>query len=90
MKKDKKYEFLVEYEILCKKYKMGLKGCGCCGSPFLGVSFDNECINEINYNEKLDTVFIGGDGWANELLLEGDEIDKKYLDKTIDEYFKED
>ena len=28
-------EFLKEYEKLCRKYKMGLAGCGCCGSPYL-------------------------------------------------------
>lgn len=27
--------FLKEYEKLCNKYKMGIDGCGCCGSAFL-------------------------------------------------------
>lgn len=29
------YEFLKEYEKLCKKYNMYIGGCGCCGSPWL-------------------------------------------------------
>lgn len=29
--------FLREYETLCKKYKISIEGCGCCGSPFLVV-----------------------------------------------------
>ena len=78
-------DFLKEYELLCQKYKMGLRGCGCCYSPWL-----NE-IGEINYNEKLNKVLIGGDGFWKERELEGtlEERDKKYLEKTIDEYFKE-
>ena len=77
--------FLREYEALCQKYKMGLQGCGCCYSPWLNK------IKEVNYNERLDKVFIGGDGFWNEKELEGEleEKDKCLKDKTIDEYFKE-
>lgn len=82
----KEEEFLREYEKLCKKYKMGLQGCGCCGSPYL------KDINEINYNKKLDKIFIEGDGYWHEKELENDLEDryKKYLEseKTIDDYFK--
>lgn len=36
MKINKKHiKFLKEYEKLCKKYNMGLIGCGCCESPYL-------------------------------------------------------
>ena len=28
-------KFLEEYEKICQKYRMGLVGCGCCGSPAL-------------------------------------------------------
>ena len=66
----KEKEFLKKYELLCQKYKMGLKGCGCCGSLYL-----NE-IDEINYNEKINKFFIGGDG--------------SIYGKTIEEYFKGD
>lgn len=78
--------FLKEYELLCQKYKMGLQGCGCCQSPWL-----NE-IGEVNYNEKINRVFIGGNGFWNEKELEGtlEEKDKHLKDKTIDEYFEED
>ena len=48
-------KFLEEYEKLCKKYEMGLVGCGCCGSPILvdkdnftildNVNYDDNCIN---------------------------------------------
>ena len=47
------YKFLKEYEKLCQKYKMGLEGCGCCGSPYL-----NE-INHINYDEGTNQIIIG-------------------------------
>lgn len=48
------YYFLKDYEKLCKKYKMGLQGCGCCGSPFL---YD---IHNINYYEKVDKILVDG------------------------------
>ena len=81
-------EFLREYEKLCKKYKMGLEGCGCCGSPYLNTIYD------INYNDKLDKIFIGGDGFWHERELEEhiiDDFNLKYLEKekSIDDYFKE-
>lgn len=50
---NKEEQFLKEYEALCQKYQMGLWGCGCCGSPSLND------INDINYDEKLNKVFIG-------------------------------
>lgn len=28
-------DFLIEYEALCRKYKVGVLACGCCGSPWL-------------------------------------------------------
>jgi len=28
-------EFLKEYERLCRKYRLELAGCGCCGSPYV-------------------------------------------------------
>ena len=78
-------EFLKEYEKLCQKYKMGLKGCGCCGSPYL------KSINEINYNEEFDCVFIGGDGSWHELEKKGelDDRERQFYEeeKTIQKYF---
>jgi hypothetical protein len=41
----KYYDFLVEYEKLCKKHKMFIDACGCCDSPFLGA-FENIKIKE--------------------------------------------
>lgn len=80
----KEYEFLKKYEKLCQKYKMGLKGCGCCGSPYL-----NE-INEINYNERFNKIIINGQG--DEKLNPNYYLDfykngrlKEYY---IDEYFR--
>lgn len=81
---NKEYLFLKEYEELCKKYKMGLKGCGCCGSPFL-----NE-ICDINYNEKLDKIVIGGQGDEKlnpKFYLEFYK-DGKLKEFYIEEYFK--
>ena len=28
-------EFLEEYEVICKKYRLIVSACGCCDSPFL-------------------------------------------------------
>ena len=56
MKINKKHiEFLKEYEKLCKKYNMGLHGCGCCESPYLidgnGEKWDYvEDLDNINFN----------------------------------------
>ena len=79
-------QFLKEYELLCQKYKMGLKGCGCCHSPWLNH------IEDVNYNEKFNKIFIGGDGYWNEVEFKGEleEENKKLKDKTIDEYFNDD
>ena len=52
---EKTKEFLKEYELLCQKYKIGLNGCGCCGSPWLSVLDENDFITpmeNINYSEK--------------------------------------
>lgn len=78
-------EFLKEYELLCQKYKMGFQGCGCCQSPWLNK------IGDVNYNEKFNRVFIGGNGFWNEIELEGEleGKDKNLKDKTIDEYFED-
>lgn len=51
------YDFLVDYEKLCRKHKTFIQGCGCCGSPYLGhlenissngtkLSFDLQYWNE--------------------------------------------
>lgn len=56
-------KFLEEYEKLCKKYEMGLVGCGCCGSPILvdkegikiildNVNYEDNCINVDNRHWK--------------------------------------
>lgn len=46
-------EFLKEYEKLCQKYGMGIEGCGCCGSPFIGSQ-----VSDINYYENENIVKI--------------------------------
>ena len=46
-------EYLEEYQKLCQKYKMGLNGCGCCGSPYLCIYKNEEVehiIDNINYD----------------------------------------
>ena len=50
---NKETKFLKEYEKLCQKYKLGLYGCGCCGSPFLND------IEYINYDEVKNKILIG-------------------------------
>lgn len=53
-------KFLKEYQELCQKYKMGLRGCGCCGSPYL-CNYDRSIdIEDVNYNEKKNIVQISG------------------------------
>lgn len=56
-------EFLKEYEKLCKKYNMGLHGCGCCESPHL---IDCNCKNW-DYVEDLDNINFNENG---ELTIE--------------------
>ena len=46
--------FLKEYELLCQKYKMGLTGCGCCGSPILNIK-DDKKIQLYNVRYNIDT-----------------------------------
>ena len=46
--------FLHELTGLCKKYDIYIKGCGCCGSPWLedfktGKQYDNLTITESGY-----------------------------------------
>lgn len=45
-------KFLKEYQELCQKHKMGLQGCGCCGSPYLDNNSEDiqEEVNDINYD----------------------------------------
>lgn len=76
--KNKEQLFLKEYEKLCQKYKIGLKGCGCCGSPYLND------INEINYNEKFNKIIINGQGYQKENPNDYENITEYY----IDEYFE--
>lgn len=68
-------EFLRDYTVLCKKYKIGLNGCGCCGSPFLKYRYENKkrYICDINYDDEKNDVIIG----------DSEE------EKTIDEFIKE-
>jgi hypothetical protein len=70
---DIKKEFLKEYEKLCQKYGMGLRGCGCCNSPWLELSEEKNTyeICDVNYDSKKRIITIG------------------YYEKTIDEYFEE-
>jgi len=47
---DTKEKFLKEYEILCKKYKIIIDGCGCCGSPFI---YSEKEMQDGNFEEEL-------------------------------------
>ena len=52
------YNFIIEYEALCKKYKTSINGCGCCGSPF--IFNKNFTLDNINFdNEKDELIFEG-------------------------------
>lgn len=46
-------EFLKELTELCDKYNIYIKGCGCCGSPWLedlnGTNYDNLTYSEGGY-----------------------------------------
>ena len=61
-------KFLKEYQTLCQKYKMGLEGCGCCGSPFIEI--DNECLHHIDYDYKTDKVKLYDDNERKEVELD--------------------
>jgi len=102
---DKIKEFLVEYDKLCQKYHMGLDGCGCCGSPYLIYDENyyknneyDESIANINYNNVVNKVFIGSDGFYTEKLIETDKANyikwNEYYnealnEKTVETYFEE-
>lgn len=60
-------KFLKEYQELCQKYKMGLRGCGCCGSPYLWNADRTIDIDDVNYNEEKNIVQIS-DTSIDELL----------------------
>lgn len=47
--KEETKEFLEEYEKLCQKYKRGLAGCGCCGSPQLVDEKGFAIYDNVNY-----------------------------------------
>lgn len=70
------YDFLKEYEQLCQKYNLGFGGCGCCGSPFVGLGYDNgyfkDYVENVNYDYEKKQVIIRRD-WD---------------EKTIDEFFE--
>lgn len=55
---EKTYKFLKEYEKLCQKYDLSIKGCGCCGSPYIEYE-DYKYIEDINYNNDLKRIEIG-------------------------------
>lgn len=103
MLKDKIKEFLVEYDKLCQKYHMGLCGCGCCGSPFLRYddkyyrNEEDESIDDINYNDVVNKVFIGSNGFYTERLIEidkanyiewNDYYNNALKEKTVETYFE--
>ena len=64
--------FLKEYQDLCQKYKMGLKGCGCCGSPYLDFDDNYNDVNCINYNNEENCIEID-DITLNKYLKEMEE-----------------
>ena len=57
--------FLEEYEKLCKKYEMGLVGCGCCGSPALVDKKGFTIYDDVNYENN--RINIGYTPWKEEL-----------------------
>ena len=48
--KNKVDNYLKEYEKLCKKYNIGLRGCGCCGSPSLDKLY-TIIVDNVNYEK---------------------------------------
>ena len=48
--KNKVDNYLKEYEKLCKKYNIGLRGCGCCGSPYLSNLY-TIVVDDVNYEK---------------------------------------
>lgn len=57
--------FLEEYEKLCQKYKMGLVGCGCCGSPQLVDEKGFTIYDNVNY--EYNETNIGYTHWRDKL-----------------------
>ena len=87
-------EYLKEYENLCKKYKLIIDGCGCCGSPFVeieakkGVIYSLENIklqnNKLYFNIKQS--YYGGE--YGEYFYKKD-VTLKWLEKFIKNNFKD-
>lgn len=42
----RRIDFLIEYEVLCSKYKIYLDGCGCCNSPYVEDASRTEDLPE--------------------------------------------
>lgn len=83
----KEFEFLKEYEKLCRKYDMALYGCGCCGSPFLGIGLEKESIltwkkcdeKDIDFNNVVfsESYWYTSDYFDGFLMIDGKVEDKR-------------
>lgn len=66
-------KYLNKLEELCKKYNIGIGGCGCCGSPYLTdlfvLSVDDICFDGKKLNYSLSTMI-----WYKELIKESTKL----------------
>lgn len=52
------YNFIIEYEMLCQKYKISIDGCGCYGSPFI---FNKDfTLDNIHYDKEENKLIFDG------------------------------
>ena len=84
--------FLREYQTLCQKYKMGLRGCGCCRSPYIQIG--DKAEYDINYDYETDKIKIynGKERTSTDLDIYIEEFlenHKEYKDEQeIDKYLE--
>ena len=86
--------YLREYEDLCKKYKLTIGGCGCCGSPFIELKNNEDksyYIQDIELEDNKLKFDIKQDFYSNAdgTHFYKENVDLEWLESFINNNFKE-